>query len=327
MSDAFGTRGGRAWGLLVLGVALATAGCARRGLAPGGEEPTTAPVEVVLGAAQVAAGYVGSEQCGTCHRAQFLRFSNSEKGRLLLEHPRNDIERLGCEGCHGPGEQHAAVEGRENVPGFLTFAEDDPTPVADRNAACLNCHTGTKRMDWAGSQHETRELACTNCHQIMTQVSERNQLKRANTVETCGQCHKRQMRSQQMSVSRMPVLEQKMQCTSCHNPHGSANERLLLEPSVNETCYTCHAEKRGPFLWEHAPVTESCANCHEPHGSRHEKLLSVPKPRLCQQCHLESSHPTSPQTASSRFVVGRQCVNCHSTIHGSNHPAGNRFQR
>ena len=41
----------------------------------------------------------------------------------------------------------------------------------------------------------------------------------------------------------------------------------LKAASVNEQCYTCHTEKRGPFLWEHAPVRESCLNCHTPHGS------------------------------------------------------------
>jgi DmsE family decaheme c-type cytochrome len=121
-----------------------------------------------------------------------------------------------------------------------------------------------------------------------------------------------------------------MTCTSCHNPHGTVTQTLLKENSINDTCYTCHAEKRGPFLWEHAPSIESCTVCHDAHGSNHERMLKVPKPRQCQQCHVESRHPTSPygrDAGSAKFVMGRSCVNCHVNIHGSNHPSGFAFTR
>jgi DmsE family decaheme c-type cytochrome len=99
---------------------------------------------------------------------------------------------------------------------------------------------------------------------------------------------------------------------------------------VNETCYTCHSEKRGPYLWEHPPVVENCANCHDPHGSNHEKMLKVPRPRLCQQCHPTGhggplAKPSDP--AQVRFVFNKACNNCHFNLHGSNHPAGAFFTR
>jgi DmsE family decaheme c-type cytochrome len=129
----------------------------------------------------------------------------------------------------------------------------------------------------------------------------------------------------------MPLREGKMTCSSCHNPHGTVTPALLKENSTNETCYACHAEKRGPFLWEHPPVTENCTNCHDPHGSNHERMLKVAKPRLCQQCHIETLHPTRPfgrdTAASLKFVLGRSCSNCHVNIHGSNHPSGSAFTR
>jgi DmsE family decaheme c-type cytochrome len=274
------------------------------------------------------AGYVGSEECGMCHRPEYLRFANSTMGRQLLQNPRNEVELRGCESCHGPGSDHVEVDGMEYVPGFITFSRNDPAPVAERNAMCLQCHEGTTRIEWQGSQHELREVACTDCHSIMSRVSVENHLERRTVIETCGQCHTRQMRSQQLSLSRMPLAEGKMTCTNCHNPHGSPNERMLLAATENDTCYSCHAEKRGPYMWEHAPVVESCSHCHDPHGSRHEKMLNVPKPRLCQQCHVEFSHPTVPQASTATsFLMGRQCANCHSNIHGSNHPGGARFTR
>jgi len=133
-----------------------------------------------------------------------------------------------------------------------------------------------------------------------------------------------------MRSSHMPLREGKMTCTSCHEPHGSVTPALLRENSANDTCYRCHAEKRGPFLWVHPPVSESCQNCHDPHGSNHESMLKLAKPRLCQQCHIEAGHPTNPlgrNTNSLTFVLGRSCVSCHANIHGSNHPAGFVFTR
>ena len=59
----------------------------------------------------------------------------------------------------------------------------------------------------------------------------------------------------------------------------------MVKDTVNETCYTCHAEKRGPFLWEHSPVVDDCTNCHTPHGSTKPALLKARVPWLCQECH------------------------------------------
>jgi DmsE family decaheme c-type cytochrome len=103
---------------------------------------------------------------------------------------------------------------------------------------------------------------------------------------------------------------------------------------VNETCYGCHAEKRGPFLWEHAPAREDCAICHEPHGSNHPSLLRSRGPYLCQQCHQAAYHPSTAYTASGLpgpapvdQMLVRNCLNCHTEVHGSNHPSGPRFTR
>ena len=273
--------------------------------------------------------YVGSETCQGCHAEAFDKFAHTKMGRLFLKQPRDARERLACEGCHGPGRAHVEAGGGKGKGGLITFARNDPTPVERRNEVCLTCHRKGDRLFWQGSAHESRDVACTSCHTVMADVTPRFQLAKPTQLETCGTCHLRQ-RAQQMRSSHMPLREGKMQCTSCHNPHGSVTPTLLRDVSPNDTCYTCHAEKRGPFLWEHAPVVESCANCHDPHGSNHEKMLKVAKPRLCQQCHVESRHPTNPygrDAASLKFVLGRACVSCHTSIHGSNHPSGFAFTR
>jgi DmsE family decaheme c-type cytochrome len=194
-------------------------------------------------------------------------------------------------------------------------------------------------MHWPGSAHAKSNLACSDCHSPMLKQSADGLLVRQSISETCFQCHQQQ-RAEFRRRSHMPLPEGKVSCVDCHNPHGSTSRALLNADSVNEVCYTCHAEKRGPFLWEHAPVRESCLNCHQPHGSNHDKLLVGARPYLCQQCHnLSVGHNGTfyrdGQSAAGALlgggqsprVIGRTCQNCHSQIHGSNHPAGQRFQR
>ena len=118
---------------------------------------------------------------------------------------------------------------------------------------------------------------------------------------------------------------------------GSAGPKLLVKNTVTETCFTCHAEKRGPFLWEHQPVTEDCTNCHTPHGSNITPLLKDRPPFLCDTCHDGPHNSQAPYGTAAAGIqgggavrggnpnssaVGRACMNCHVMIHGSNSPTG-----
>jgi DmsE family decaheme c-type cytochrome len=267
--------------------------------------------------------YEGSAACLQCHEQQFESLHQTAMGRQLLDFPRTETEKLGCEACHGPASVHIdSGGGRVGVISFRRGAE----PVARQNAPCLACHENGDRTFWRGSPHESRNIACVDCHRIMAPVSEEFALARPTVTEVCTQCH-HDREAQAWRSSHMPVREGRMTCANCHNPHGSPGEKLLRQASVNENCYSCHAEKRGPFLWEHAPVRENCLNCHDPHGSIHERLLKVKRPRLCQQCHTEQFHPSTPTLPTSRIVFNRSCQNCHPMIHGSNHPSGMLFQR
>ena len=176
----------------------------------------------------------------------------------------------------------------------------------------------------SSSTHDNRGLMCTNCHTVMKQVSRKSQLKTAFEPDTCFQCHK-DRRAQMFRSSHMPLREGKMVCSDCHNPHGSFTEALLKKNSINDVCYTCHAEKRGPFLFEHLPVRENCDNCHDPHGSVNEASLKMSRPRICFECHGAGHGSTS--TLNSQTTMSRSCQNCHTQVHGSNAPAGGALQR
>jgi DmsE family decaheme c-type cytochrome len=268
--------------------------------------------------ARVEAQYVGVKVCLGCHATQAEAFSHTLMGRI----GKTQKGKFDCENCHGPGSAHVKAGG---VGGIISFRPNDLSRTAEENnAICLTCHEKGNRTYWNGSNHETRGLMCTNCHTIMKKVSRKSQLKTAFQPETCFQCHK-DRKAQIYRSAHMPIREGKVTCTDCHNPHGSVTEALLKKDSVNEVCYTCHAERRGPFLFEHAPVRESCLNCHDPHGSINEYSLKVSRPRLCFECH-SIGHGTTTGI-SSTFSVGVACQNCHTNIHGSNSPAGGAFHR
>jgi DmsE family decaheme c-type cytochrome len=199
-------------------------------------------------------------------------------------------------------------------------------------------------VNWSGSQHQTHDLACSTCHKVHATADP--VLSKATQPEVCESCHKTQ-RAQLNRISAHPVKSGEMTCSDCHNPHGSTGPTLLTKNTINETCYTCHAEKRGPFLWEHAPVVDNCSNCHTPHGSTNAPLLKQRVPFLCQDCHtgdhgaginsganLVLGDVTTvngmlpPANRSPRAQTNaRACLNCHVLVHGSNHPAGTKFQR
>jgi DmsE family decaheme c-type cytochrome len=287
-----------------------------------------APVKKLETSDDSPATYVGSEACTKCHRDQVGTFGQTLHGQIFLKHPRSDEEKLGCEACHGPGSRHAKTKETDGgaAGDIIAFGKNAPRPVEERNAICLGCHERADRTYWKGSAHETQDLACTNCHQLMEKVSVKNQLVKSTEVEVCFQCHKDRM-AQFNRPSHHPLREGDMTCSSCHNPHGSATDKLLRGASINETCYKCHADKRGPFLWEHEPVRESCLNCHEPHGTVNEFLLKVQRPRLCQLCHEGGPGHGNPGNPMVVQALNRSCQNCHTKVHGSNSPAGSLFQR
>ncbi len=274
------------------------------------------------------AGYAGSAACQDCHKEFFEPFAKTGMGQAIMAKPTSEHAKKGCESCHGPAKSHAE-SGGEDKSTLISYRRTSKTPVAARNATCLACHEKTARTLWVGSAHESRNVACTDCHVVMHDKTEKGSLRQKSVLATCGNCHKEKAASMG-KYAHMPLGEGKMECISCHAPHGSANEKLLIGSSVNETCFSCHAEKRGPFMWEHMPVTESCANCHDSHGSNKQRMLKQALPRLCQQCHnTPHGQPAArPSDAPSvRFAYNKGCVNCHSVIHGSNHPTGIFFTR
>lgn len=293
---------------------------------------STLPGALPLPATAEGAKYVGAEVCAQCHYDKFVSYMNQPHSQS--GDPRTPGARFGCESCHGPASAHVEGGGGRTVGNLMTFSKET---AENKSAVCLQCHTRGNQSLWHGSAHDQRNLGCTDCHSV--HGGHKKLLAQASQQQLCTKCHK-QIRQALMKSSHHPLREEKMQCTNCHNPHGSQTARLISANSINDKCYECHAEKRGPFLWEHPPVRENCANCHDPHGSSHEPLLIVKKPLLCQRCHSNQFHPstlyarTPAQAAAGTPVYSMQpqlfqrgCTNCHVQVHGSNHPSGKFWHR
>jgi DmsE family decaheme c-type cytochrome len=282
--------------------------------------PVTPPPEVTQPAQ--GAGYVGADTCLTCHDDRAVH--GTAHGRVIDS--RTPMAQLGCESCHGPGKAHVDAGGDPEL--MRAFREMKPD---DASATCTTCHNRRDHAMWDGSTHQARNLSCTTCHSVHAPKSEQGQLVKATAMQVCADCHRDKVAKVNRS-GHMPVREGKMTCATCHNPHGSANVRLLRAGfSSAEACVSCHADKRGPYLYEHAPVRESCATCHDPHGSPNERMLVQKNPMLCQRCHSHTRHPgtlyDNRVIASSNRIFARACVTCHSQVHGSNHPSGHFFLR
>jgi DmsE family decaheme c-type cytochrome len=315
--------------LWLAGAALAAALVASAALAQHAAAPAPLPAPGQYSAK-------GADTCLECHAADDGAYSGASL--FKSRHAARGDQRapfgpggLQCEACHGPGALHARNKRASAIVGFKAKGR---TPVAERNRICLACHEGGSRTAWHAGAHERSEVACTDCHEVHASHGD-PMLAKARQPEACLGCHKSE-RADFHKASSHPVRQGLMACSDCHAAHGSSTPGLLARPTLNQTCLACHADKRGPLLWEHAPVAEDCALCHTSHGSVRSALLVKSAPLLCQSCHSSAGHPAVPRTPANLpggsaggaiFAVAGSCTNCHSQVHGSNHPSGAKLLR
>ncbi|MCB2183272.1 MAG: DmsE family decaheme c-type cytochrome [Desulfobulbaceae bacterium] len=252
--------------------------------------------------------------CADCHEKITADFQDSYHGRAWTG------KKHSCQSCHGDTARHLDDPSQESI---LSFGEKSRQTADELNKMCLGCHESSSHISlWDMSKHNSNDLACINCHDIHTRKSEVAQPK------VCFNCHS-SVRMDAGKISHHPIVEGKIECSDCHNTHGSLSHGMLVEDDINQLCYRCHAEKRGPFVWEHPPVEEDCSICHAPHGSRHENLMKEKVSNLCQDCHNANLHSGRAYDGDAGFAatgragnigfIARSCLNCHGNIHGSTH--------
>ncbi len=273
---------------------------------------------------------VGTEVCQACHPAQADGFNRNPHFEPIDEDKQPSSQ--SCESCHGPGSAH--VLGGGDLSAIIRFTELAPNQVLDR---CLACHADDLgKISIRRSAHSTGEVSCISCHSIHSST-EISPLLAGPEKDVCYTCHL-EVRARFDLPYKHRVNEGAIKCSDCHNPHGAptstwatASSRGMVRHAFGNdiACTGCHTDKRGPFVFEHAPVrAEGCMACHNPHGSTNPRLLSRPTAfTLCLECHNGAApfgtrgggipNPTIGfhNLADPRF---QNCVVCHSRIHGSN---------
>ena len=281
-------------------------------------------------APQSPSGYVGSAVCKTCHPDVWQNFNKNPHYKSIAS-GKEPPEKTGCEGCHGPGGAHVAARGgKTTIRAFSLFTPDQALNT------CLECHSkDMSRANIKRSAHTEADVVCTDCHSIHKPATPKFLLAKQQT-QLCYTCHG-PIRAQFEMPVKHRVNEGVVQCTDCHNPHGTfaatwrtgTESRLVTNELDNEQpCLKCHVDKRGPFIFEHASVrVEACDTCHAPHGSMNAKLLRRPVVfTLCLECHNgagtfgRENTSVFAQSASHNMLDPRyqKCTLCHIRIHGSN---------
>jgi DmsE family decaheme c-type cytochrome len=258
--------------------------------------------------------YAETEVCKTCHQDVWEKhFAGTPHSALL----KGDLH--GCQACHGPAQAH--VEGGGDVTKIIRFADLSPAQTA---AICTKCHQSSlETQNFSKSAHMANGLSCTTCHSPH-KSSDVNFMLVKSEKDLCFGCHAAQ-KAEFARPYRHRVEVGLIQCSDCHNPHGTqTGHQVRTAAGQFAVCTKCHTDTMGPFVFEHAPVKtdEACLSCHTPHGSTNPRLLQVNNINfLCLRCHTPNTNgaagePVGP--AHNQSAKYQACTMCHTQIHGSN---------
>ncbi|MGC2852432.1 MAG: DmsE family decaheme c-type cytochrome, partial [Candidatus Acidiferrum sp.] len=239
------------------------------------KSPQSATTPPASAPASEASKYVGAETCKTCHADMPTKdfYSNYESSPHFVTtlETKKGPEWQGCEACHGPGAAHVAGGGDKTK--IFTFQDVSTKEIDNR---CMKCHAGgTEHMNAINSVHALNDVSCISCHSPHHAQTKEFLLIKAQP-ELCYGCH-----LQQKAQFNMPfhhrVNEGLIQCTDCHNPHGTVRPKQVRTSSAqDQICFKCHTDKQGPFVYEHAPVkVDGCQSCHMIHGGPNPHMLKL----------------------------------------------------
>jgi DmsE family decaheme c-type cytochrome len=263
--------------------------------------------------------YVGPDTCKTCHEELYNGFASSPHFATTMDSKLDahaGPEWHGCEACHGPGKEH--VDGGGDITKIFTFKDASPAQISAR---CLDCHQSNHdQNNYGRSAHLQSGISCIDCHSPH-HAKESQYLLKESSPKLCYSCHL-DVRAQFARPFHHRVNEGLLQCNDCHNPHGGFEaHQLRTADGQDAVCYKCHADKQGPFVYQHEAKIEGCTICHSPHGSTNQRMLVQNQVNLlCISCHSLNADvgPSATPSFHNQSTKYQACTLCHVAIHGSN---------
>ncbi|MHB8798368.1 MAG: cytochrome c3 family protein [Thermoanaerobaculia bacterium] len=226
-----------------------------------------------------------------------------------------------CTSCHRPhasDDAHLLNAPVKQVCAACHTAEDvnEGHPIPVSRADCLSCHLphgGDENGFLAGSVRHVpfEERSCDACHRKGRGTKARFQQEGG---ALCFACHSDVGESIGEGVVHTAL--KRGQCTGCHDPHLSSQQKLLKAPG-NETCSSCHpmVAAKASADGAHAPARKDCTTCHDAHRSENEALLRSPVPALCLECHSPKEKTLAAKHLGADLAK-TDCSSCHDP-HGS----------
>ncbi len=223
---------------------------------PGAKHAESASADDIRNPAKLNAGEV-DRTCLTCHLNQ-----NTKGGRIATGHAKDEVACTTCHSVHGANGAKLVLRKKNEI-----------------TAKCGSCHVSELAAFNRPYKHRVPEgaMSCIDCHNPHASFRADSMQASFGNEPGCLQCHSDKRGP---FVFEHPVVKLEG-CNACHEPHGSANPRMLIRHEVRNLCLECHSNLPIP-------------------SAKNAKLGGVP--------------PAFHDLRSTRF---QNCTICHSKIHGS----------
>jgi len=220
------------------------------------------------------------ELCSTCH--------NVMNGKMSTHAPASVGKCLDCHNPHG-----------SNTKGLM---KSD-----NHNDVCSSCHDFSNHG--SSLHYPVLNNECSKCHDAHS--SDRLFLLNDEPNKQCLNCHSKSITKDSVTLDNIKHKIQhkfvhapmnKDVCTSCHDPHTSQQDDLLIFEYHDETyvferdksislCFSCHSEdlisnntpeatgfrdedKNLHFIHVNRDKSRNCTVCHDAHGSNTEFIIN-----------------------------------------------------